>query len=49
MWLQVEIMGQLSGQMAELMGGMVETFGEDPHYKPEIQHKEEEGMTEVTF
>lgn len=28
-WLQVEIVGQLSGQMAEMVGGVVETLGEE--------------------
>lgn len=45
-------MGQLSGQMAEIMGGMVETFGEEPQYNTEIylqQYEEEEELTKVTF
>lgn len=49
LWLQVARTGQLSGQMAEIMGGVVETFGE---YNTEInphQYEEEEELTKVTF
>lgn len=52
LWLQIEIMGQLSGQMAEIMGGVVETFGEEPRYNAEInpqQSEEEEELTKVRF
>lgn len=45
-------MGQLSGQMAEIMGGVVETFGDEPQYNTEInpqQYEEEEELTKVTF
>lgn len=44
-------MGQLSGQMAEIMGRVAETFGEEPQYNTEInpQQYEEEELTKVTF
>lgn len=45
-------MGQLSGQMAEIMGGVVETFGDEPQYNTEINHQQyeaEEELTKVTF
>lgn len=52
LWLQVEIMEQLSGQMAEIMGGVVETFGEEPQYNTDLntqQYEEEEELTKVTI
>lgn len=45
-------MGQLSGQMAEIMGVVLETFGEEPQYNNEInpqQYEEEEELIKVTF
>ncbi|XP_074543725.1 uncharacterized protein LOC141803524 isoform X3 [Halichoeres trimaculatus] len=42
---QVDIIGQLSGQMAEMVGGVVETVGEEPEPESEgtaEQHEEEE-------
>ncbi|XP_034456931.1 uncharacterized protein LOC117771048 isoform X3 [Hippoglossus hippoglossus] len=42
---QVEMAGQLSGLMAELVGGLVETVGEEPELESEDfmeQHEEEE-------
>ncbi|KAM7384811.1 hypothetical protein PAMA_011932 [Pampus argenteus] len=47
---QVEIVGQLSGQMAEMVGGLVETVGEEPEPESEgipEQHEEEEDLTKV--
>ncbi|XP_042290697.1 uncharacterized protein LOC121912559 isoform X3 [Thunnus maccoyii] len=47
---QVEIVGQLSGQMAEMVGGLVETVGEEPEPESEgipEQHEEEEELTKV--
>ena len=44
-WLQVEMAGQLSGLMAELVGGLVQTVGEEPELESEDfmeQHEEEE-------
>lgn len=49
--MQVEIVGQLSGQMAELVGGGVETVGEEPEPEsedlPGHQEEEEEELTKV--
>ncbi|XP_044027902.1 protein FAM131B-like isoform X7 [Siniperca chuatsi] len=48
---QVEIVGQLSGQMAEMVGGVVETVGEEPEPESEgipEQHEEEEEEEELT-
>uniref|UniRef100_A0A3B4AP45 Uncharacterized protein n=1 Tax=Periophthalmus magnuspinnatus TaxID=409849 RepID=A0A3B4AP45_9GOBI len=47
---QAEIVGQLSGQMVDLVGGMVETVGEEP--EPESEgftepHEEDEELTKV--
>ncbi|XP_043993590.1 uncharacterized protein LOC122843130 isoform X3 [Gambusia affinis] len=47
---QVEIVGQLSAQMLDMVGGVVETVGEEP--EPESdgileQHEEEEELTRV--
>lgn len=49
--LQVEIVGQLSGQMAELVGGVVETVGEEPESEglPEHHEEEEEERTKVAL
>ncbi|XP_050924957.1 uncharacterized protein LOC108886973 isoform X6 [Lates calcarifer] len=48
---QVEIVGQLSGQMAEMVGGVVETVGEEPEPEsegiPEQHEEEEEELTKV--
>ncbi|XP_071390602.1 uncharacterized protein fam131ba [Centroberyx affinis] len=47
---QVEIVGQLSGAMAEMVGGVVETVGEEPELESEgmsEQQEEEEEMTKV--
>ncbi|XP_019110378.1 uncharacterized protein LOC104936378 isoform X3 [Larimichthys crocea] len=47
---QVDIVGQLSGQMAEMVGGVVETVGEEPEPDSEDiaeQHEEEEELTKV--
>uniref|UniRef100_UPI003AACDCF0 uncharacterized protein n=1 Tax=Centroberyx gerrardi TaxID=166262 RepID=UPI003AACDCF0 len=47
---QVEIVGQLSGAMAEMVGGVVETVGEEPEPESEgisEQQEEEEEMTKV--
>ncbi|KAK7899278.1 hypothetical protein WMY93_020131 [Mugilogobius chulae] len=47
---QVEIVGQLSGQMVDLVGGMVETVGEEPEPESEGftgQHEEDEELTRV--
>lgn len=50
-WLQVEIVGQLSGQMGDMVGGVVETVGEEPEPESEDiaeQHEdEEEELTKV--
>ncbi|KAM8766948.1 uncharacterized protein AB9X84_006030 isoform 9-T10 [Acanthopagrus schlegelii] len=53
---QVEIVGQLSGQMGDMVGGVVETVGEEPEPESEDitrQHEEEEEeltkVEEVTF
>ncbi|KAM8766942.1 uncharacterized protein AB9X84_006030 isoform 3-T3 [Acanthopagrus schlegelii] len=52
----VEIVGQLSGQMGDMVGGVVETVGEEPEPESEDitrQHEEEEEeltkVEEVTF
>lgn len=49
--LQVEIVGQLSGQMADMVMGVVETVGEEPEPEgiPEQHEDEEEELTKVTF
>lgn len=51
--LQVEIVGQLSGQMAEMVGGVVETVGEEPEPEsedfPEQHEEEEEEVTKVSL
>ncbi|XP_074469713.1 uncharacterized protein LOC141754510 isoform X9 [Sebastes fasciatus] len=48
---QVEIAGQMNGQMADMVGGVVETVGEEPEPESEgisEQHEEEEeGLTNV--
>ncbi|CAJ1083062.1 protein FAM131B-like isoform X6 [Xyrichtys novacula] len=48
---QVDIIGQLSGQMAEMVGGVVETVGEEPEPEsegiPEQHDEEEEELTKV--
>ncbi|XP_041867560.1 uncharacterized protein LOC121656570 isoform X3 [Melanotaenia boesemani] len=47
---QVEIVGQLSAQMADMAGGLVETVGEEPEPESEgipEQHEEEEELTRV--
>ncbi|XP_008279370.1 uncharacterized protein LOC103356845 [Stegastes partitus] len=48
---QVEIVGQLSAQMAEMVGGVVETVGEEPEPEsegiPEQHEEEEEDLTKV--
>nr|XP_046272652.1 uncharacterized protein LOC124074126 isoform X6 [Scatophagus argus] len=47
----VETVGQLSGQMAEMVGGVVETVGEEPEPEsediPEQHEEEEEELTKV--
>ncbi|XP_029920218.1 uncharacterized protein LOC115368296 isoform X2 [Myripristis murdjan] len=46
---QVEIVGQLSGPMAEMVGGVVETVGEEPEPESEgISEQQEEEEEEVT-
>lgn len=40
---QVEIVGQLSGQMADMVGAMVETVGEEPESEGFIEQREEDG------
>lgn len=51
--MQVEIVGQLSGQMAEMVGGVVETVGEEPEPEsedlPEPHEEEEEELTKVSW
>ncbi|KAM6973865.1 uncharacterized protein LKV04_015562 isoform 3-T3 [Tautogolabrus adspersus] len=47
---QVDIAQQLGGQMAEMVGGVVETVGEEPELESEgipEQHEEEEELTKV--
>ncbi|XP_054873861.1 uncharacterized protein LOC111568099 isoform X1 [Amphiprion ocellaris] len=48
---QVEIVGQLSAQMAEMVGGVVETVGEEPEPEsegiPEQHEEEDEELTKV--
>lgn len=48
----MEIGGQLSGQMAEMVGGAVETVGEEPEAEsegiPEQHEEEEEELTKVS-
>uniref|UniRef100_A0A3P8RS98 Family with sequence similarity 131 member B n=1 Tax=Amphiprion percula TaxID=161767 RepID=A0A3P8RS98_AMPPE len=50
---QVEIVGQLSAQMAEMVGGVVETVGEEPEPEsegiPEQHEEENEELTKVTL
>lgn len=51
-WFQVEIVGQLSGQMLDMVGGVVETVGEEPEPESEgflEQHEEEEELTRVRW
>ncbi|XP_051245610.1 uncharacterized protein LOC127357431 isoform X2 [Dicentrarchus labrax] len=47
----VDIVGQLSGQMTEMVGGVVETVGEEPEPEsediPEQHEEEEEELTKV--
>ncbi|XP_060915650.1 uncharacterized protein LOC132991075 isoform X3 [Labrus mixtus] len=46
----VDIVQQMSGQMAEMVGGVVETVGEEPELESEVipeQHEEEEELTKV--
>lgn len=49
----MEIVGQLSGQMAEMVGGVVETVGEEPEPEsegiPEQHEEEEEELTKVGY
>lgn len=51
--LQVEGVGQLSGQMADMVIGVVETVGEEPEPEsegiPEQHEDEEEELTKVKF
>lgn len=51
--LQVEIVGQLSGQMADMVVGVVETVGEEPEPEsegiPEQHEVEEEELTKVNY
>ncbi|XP_049890391.1 protein FAM131B-like isoform X6 [Epinephelus moara] len=46
---QVEIVGQLSGQMADMVGGVVETVGEESESGgiPEQHEEEEEELTKI--
>ncbi|XP_078124563.1 uncharacterized protein LOC144529376 isoform X3 [Sander vitreus] len=47
---QVEIVGQMNGQIADMVGGVVETVGEEPEPESEgilDQHDEEEELTKV--
>ncbi|XP_054911017.1 uncharacterized protein LOC129375778 isoform X4 [Poeciliopsis prolifica] len=46
---QVEIVGQLSGQMLDMVGGVVETVGEEPEPESEgiLEQHEEEELTRV--
>lgn len=48
----MDIVGQLSGQMAEMVGGVVETVGEEPEPEsegiPEQHEEEEEELTKVS-
>ncbi|KAJ8000047.1 hypothetical protein DPEC_G00200760 [Dallia pectoralis] len=50
---QVEIAGQMSGPMADMAGGVVETVGEEPEFEslsiPEQQEEEETKEDEVTL
>lgn len=42
-WLQVEVVGQLSTQMAEMVGGgAVETVGEEPESEGILEQREED-------
>lgn len=49
----MDIVGQLSGQMAEMVGGVVETVGEEPEPEsggiPEQHEEEEEELTKVSY
>lgn len=49
----MEIVGQLSAQMADMVGGVVETVGEEPEPEseeiPEQQEAEEEELTRVSW
>lgn len=51
-WLQVEIVGHLNAQMADMVGGVVETVGEEPEPEsedfPEQHEEEEEELTKVS-
>lgn len=51
--LQVEIVGQLSGQMTDMVIGVVETVGEEPEPEsegiPEQHEDKEEELTKVKF
>lgn len=48
----MEIVGQLSAQMADMVGGVVETVGEEPEPEseeiPEQHEEEEEELTRVS-
>ncbi|XP_031150621.1 protein FAM131B-like isoform X5 [Sander lucioperca] len=47
---QVEMVGQMNGQIADMVGGVVETVGEEPEPESEgilDQHDEEEELTKV--
>lgn len=47
----MEIVGQLSAQMADMVGGVVETVGEEPEPESEEipeQQEEEEELTRVS-
>lgn len=52
-WLQVEIVGHLNAQMADMVGGVVETVGEEPEPEsedfPEQREEEEEELTKVSW
>lgn len=49
--MQVEIVGHLNAQMADMVGGVVETVGEEPEPEsedfPEQHEEEEEELTKV--
>lgn len=49
----MDIVGQLSGQMGEMVGGVVETVGEEPEPGsegiPEQHEEEEEELTKVSY
>ncbi|XP_068567557.1 protein FAM131B-like isoform X7 [Cebidichthys violaceus] len=48
---QVDIVGQMNGQLADMVGGVVETVGEEPELEyegfPERHEEEEEELTKV--